>query len=355
MIKDIKIRNYKLFNSFAVNNLNQILLIGGKNNSGKTSLLEAIYLLLDYDNPAMFMNHFRWRGIDSVSNNAKSLLAPVYHNFDLDQPMVLECNTQLKKRKIEYQFLQLNKQHLTIQNGNSIELLKEQPSNLGKIKIRFWEGGEKINEADLELGVNGVQLKNYQKATQYSEHIKAIFLPLTDSVHPVEHARQYSELDKVHNTEGVLNALQIIESRLNSLSVISFANSSAIYGDIGLEQKIHLSLMGQGIGHLLSILLAITSVKNGIVLIDELENGFHHSILPRVWEVIARTAKANNTQIIATTHSYELMRAAITGIPQELRHDFQYMRIDKKENEFKTKQYSSENLQVALENELEVR
>ncbi|MDE0518947.1 MAG: ATP-binding protein [Bdellovibrionales bacterium] len=355
MIKDIKIQNYKLFKFFSVKDLSQILLVGGGNNSGKTSFLEAIYLSLDYGNPGMFMNHFRWRGVDSVSNNAQALFAPVYHGFDLSKSMVFESSTQSKKRKIEYQFLQLTKQHFIVQNGNSIELPKEQPNNLGKVRIGFWEEGEKINEADLELAINGIQLKNQQQSIQYSEHIKAIFLPSTAPVHPVEHAHQYSELDKLNNTVGILHALQIIEPKLKSLSVISAGKSSAIYGDIGLGQKIHLSLMGQGIGHLLSILLAINSVKDGIVLIDELENGFHHSVLPRIWEVITRTAKVNNTQVIATTHSYELMKAAIESIPEDLKDDFKYIRIDKEENEFKTKQYRFQNLQVALENELEVR
>ena len=100
MIKDIKIQNYKLFKFFSVKDLSQILLVGGGNNSGKTSFLEAIYLSLDYGNPGMFMNHFRWRGVDSVSNNAQALFAPVYHGFDLSKSMVFESSTQSKKRKI---------------------------------------------------------------------------------------------------------------------------------------------------------------------------------------------------------------------------------------------------------------
>ena len=113
--------------------------------------------------------------------------------------------------------------------------------------------------------------------------------------------------------------------------------------------------MGQGIMRLLTILLVISEVKNGIALIDELENGFHHSVLADIWKVISNYAKANNTQIIATTHSRELVSGAIQGIPSNLRDKFKYMRIDRNKNNFKPKVYDFKTLKVALETDLEIR
>ena len=62
-----------------------------------------------------------------------------------------------------------------------------------------------------------------------------------------------------------------------------------------------------------------------------MENGFHHSVLPRIWEFITKYAQTNNTQIIATTHSRELAIGDIEGIPAELRKDFKYIRLEKKD------------------------
>lgn len=150
--------------------------------------------------------------------------------------------------------------------------------------------------------------------------------------------------------------MQGIEPTLQSLSVVPIGNNSMIYGDIGIGKKIPLSLMGQGIDHLLSILLIISSVKNGIALIDEMENGFHHSILSTIWEIIAKHAEANNVQIMATTHNREMIMGAIEGIPKHLRREFKYIRIEKdNQNHFKVKEYIFDVMKAALEAEFEVR
>ena len=80
------------------------------------------------------------------------------------------------------------------------------------------------------------------------------------------------------------------------------AEGSFIYADIGLGEMLDLRIMGDGLVHLTSILLHIASAAGGIVLIDEIENGLHHSIMHKVWRAIAAAARQFNTQVIATTH-----------------------------------------------------
>ena len=43
-IKDIEIKNYKLFKNFKAGGFGRVNLIGGKNNVGKTAFMEACYL-----------------------------------------------------------------------------------------------------------------------------------------------------------------------------------------------------------------------------------------------------------------------------------------------------------------------
>ncbi len=47
-----------------------------------------------------------------------------------------------------------------------------------------------------------------------------------------------------------------------------------------------------------------------VVLIDEIENGIHHTVMRDLWEVIVKHSRESNTQIFATTHSYECIEAA---------------------------------------------
>ncbi len=357
MLKNIRIKNYKLFKDFTLQDLPRILLLGGKNNCGKTSVLEAVFLPLDCANPAMFMNHLSWRGLNTLSNNAESLFAPAYHNFNLNQPIVFEYTINKSKKKMEYKFSPLTHADFIVHNkGQGIQIPKNQPEALGGIKISFFSEGKRDHQALLTHTATGLQLTGKQQQfIKHNEGTKVIFISSTMPSTQEDYARIYSELDRTNNTAELINALQILEPKLKSLHSLHSGSASILYGEIGIGKKIPIALMGQGIDNLISILLGISNAKNGIALIDEMENGFHHSVLPDIWKVIATYATACNTQVIATTHSRELINGAIQGIPPELKNDFKYMRLERNKNEFKTKTYNFELLSAALETDLAIR
>ena len=358
MLKNIRIKNYKLFKDFTLKELPRILLLGGKNNCGKTSVLESVFLPLDCANPAMFMNHLTWRGLETFSNNAESLFAPAYHNFNLNQPIVFEYTINTSQKKLEYKFLPPTHADFIIHDkGNGIQIPKNRPEALGGVKISFFSEGKNTHQVFLKHTPTGLELTGKrQQLLKHGEGIKAVFVSSSMPVGAKDnYARVYSDLDRTNNADGIINALQILEPKLKSLRLIQLGNKPILYGDIGIGKKIPMALMGQGIDNLISILLGISDAKNGIALIDEMENGFYHSVLPDIWKVIATYAKTCNTQIIATTHSRELINGAIQGIPPELQNDFKYMRIERNKNEFKTKIYNFELLSTVLETDLAIR
>ena len=83
-----------------------------------------------------------------------------------------------------------------------------------------------------------------------------------------------------------------------------------IWGDIGLSELVPLPAMGEGITQIARLVLAIASAPDGVVLVDKVENGIHHSVLPDVWRAIDEVAKQFRTQIFATTHSFECIEVA---------------------------------------------
>ena len=54
MIKALKIQNFRCFQYLLVKNLAPITLFGGRNNSGKSAILEAVFLNFGYRNPNIF-------------------------------------------------------------------------------------------------------------------------------------------------------------------------------------------------------------------------------------------------------------------------------------------------------------
>ena len=90
---------------------------------------------------------------------------------------------------------------------------------------------------------------------------------------------------------------------------LSVGSDDILYCDVGFNELVPVNIVGEGINRLLSIILAIYEASNGIVMIDEVENGFHYSSLPFLWEAIFESAREFNVQVFATTHSFENIKA----------------------------------------------
>lgn len=128
-----------------------------------------------------------------------------------------------------------------------------------------------------------------------------------------------------------------------------------IYGDIGLDQMLPLPLMGGGMGRLTSLLLTIANAPHGVALIDEIENGLHYSILNKVWQAIGEAARRFDTQVFATTHSWECIRAAHQAFAASEAYDFRLHRLDCIDDEISVVTYDREMLETSIATGLEVR
>ncbi len=115
--------------------------------------------------------------------------------------------------------------------------------------------------------------------------------------------------------------------------------------------------MGEGMRRITSLMLAISTTENGIVLIDEVENGLHYSVQTRVWQAIAEAVRACNVQIFATTHSYEMILAAHEAFSEKDPCDLRYFRLSRNRdtNDIQGVAYEPETLEAAIEVGFEVR
>lgn len=96
--------------------------------------------------------------------------------------------------------------------------------------------------------------------------------------------------------------------------------------------------------------------EDGIVLIDEIENGLHHSIQQKIWKAVFKWAQNLNVQVFATTHSNECIRAFSNSVDTTLfGSEAKLFRIERKDEKFRAVEYSKELLKESVESNWEVR
>ena len=123
----------------------------------------------------------------------------------------------------------------------------------------------------------------------------------------------------------------------------------------GQAFPVPLESFGDGTLRMFGLALALINSKDGFLLIDEVENGIHHSVQRNLWRMILKTATENNVQVLATTHSFDCVRGFAQAMAEYEENDGALVRIERKDEEMWAVEYSRDDLRVAAEQHIEVR
>jgi predicted ATP-dependent endonuclease of OLD family len=365
LISKVKVNNYKSHSETEIS-LTKVTLLGGRNNVGKTNLLEALFMIHDRLNPEMIIRHFGFRGVNRFHIDS-DLWAPIFHNYDMDK----ECSIYITRNdRIETMILKSNGNYSRKNyfssipgssgfSGGSINTMPQSKMNetdqtakpIPALDITYKIRSNIYQKSHLVIEPSGFMLE--MEENKHTDLPPATFLAARGMWN--EDAPRFGQVDIKGESNSILELLQVIEPNLKGLSSVSIADESIMYGDLGIGRKIPIRLMGDGLSRLLSIVLAIATTKNGVVLIDEIENGIHYSVMPNIWSGIEKAAKKFNCQVLATTHSYECLEAAYKGINEH--ENFSYIRLDRQKNTdtIIPRTYDYDTLSAALTNQWEVR
>jgi AAA15 family ATPase/GTPase len=113
-------------------------------------------------------------------------------------------------------------------------------------------------------------------------------------------------------------------------------------------------MMGEGFSKLLTILTAIVLGESRIMLIDEIESGFHYSVFPLVWKAIVEAAIKSAVQIFATTHSWECLEAAVKG-SEDHEGNLAFYRLERRKDEIAVVAGEDRRLRAAVRVGVELR
>ena len=121
------------------------------------------------------------------------------------------------------------------------------------------------------------------------------------------------------------------------------------------RRPVPLKSLGDGATRMFGVALALANCRDGILLLDEAENGIHHSLQADFWNMVLRTASTHNTQVLATTHSKDCINGFARAALQCPEAQGNLVRLERENGEIRTVEYSKEELETAAEQDIEVR
>lgn len=344
MIESVEISNLRGIRHGKIDGLSQVNLFFGKNNCGKSTLLEGLFLVCGQSNPLLPASINAMRTYTRLMEND---IHYFFYKMDVSQEIQISTTGSQDRHLIISSFQEASQ-------SDSINFSTELSKHYGlRMKFRTKEG-EYSSEIRYDVsGTNQVTQKT-QEDNRYVEKLKCIYLsPRYDSNASMEGLQNiYLNKDEAFLSD----ALKIIEPRAKNPVFMD----KVMYVDSGLPQRIPINLMGDGIRKIVSFLTSLYACRGGVLLIDELSNGFHYSVMKPMWELVIRAALKNDVQIFATTHDEDSIRgfqqAAFSvkdTISNEIASGFKLQRIN--DDELKSYRFTPAQLSHAIEQNTEIR
>jgi predicted ATPase len=286
----LDIVDYKAHKNLRVANLGRINIFAGPNNSGKTSVLEAIYLLTQQSESRALMEVISRRG--KLGRDALPKLL-----FQLTPPVIkIAGNFDHQDTRME---VVLDKDSDAVPDKNGY---------VGSILMQStYANYNQSSETHL------FDKRDMQRS--YSKNPRILCRSLLSSpfsMHdPAVLARVHEKAMERGGKERVIAFLRKwVDTGLRNIELANEFQRFWVSHD-DPSRNLDLTHFGEGMQRVFMIALLFAYAEKGVVLIDELENALHTSLLLDFTRFLHELAIEFNVQVFVTSHSKECIDAFV--------------------------------------------
>ena len=296
MITNITIDNFRQFDHLEVKDLKRINFLVGKNNCGKTTVLEALFIMVGPQIYEAWAKLSRFRGL-ALQND---LMLNAFGNSPTNT-IKLSININEEHCKLIISPKTENEMPFTSLLGESNQVKKAYDYNITTTK----DDAEEVYEASVLVLQNGDHLTPIK--TFLNAYGGCVFL--SEKTLMIDMKWQIQELFKKSQEHKLVELLKLFSDTITNIFVVG--------DDIYIDQenvetekivRLPLALMGDGLKKYLTIVCALLDERLNCIFIDEIENGLHFETQKTLLRAILRLSKEKSLQMFITTHSYETLK-----------------------------------------------
>ncbi len=344
MLKSIEIKGYRCFEQYRMEGLSRVNLLVGKNNCGKTALLEAVWLAVSEGDPQVLLDIAERRGevilIDDQepygtgSDPPGTFVDHFFHGHTIDLRSSFSLSSKMQSGKdntVSFTIADV------IESPDRFDIKTIFQKSLdfpGELRLAINNSNAQIPS----LGIPIVLSKETQRAfrnRRKRDRKKAqyVFPEITRSG---SLNAMWTKVLREGRKSDVIEAMQILDPNVLDVDFIPTVNrfsksaSDSVIIALVSGERLPLGTLGDGMRYLLGLAISLVQADGGVILIDEIDTGLHYSVMGDLWQLVVETAKQRNIQVFATTHSQDCVRglARLCEYRPELRQEVSLQTID---------------------------
>ncbi len=375
MLNSLIIRNFRIFKELKINRVNRVNLFVGKNNSGKSCLLEALQIYAAKGNSVdlykiVLSRDEDWESLlaEKRKNSIRKISAPLGYLFngymlpDINGKAIEigPCDSEADLLKIRHRAFHITED----EEGRRIRTPVEQESTEDDfIDIQT---ALEVTQGEKRLYYIPLEYNRYSSSMRKREfnHINFQVVP-TRQINDSNISALWDNINLTDLEQEIVSALKIIDPNILAVALIGDISNDRfnsrknkripIVRYKGIKERIPLKTMGDGLLRLFHVILALVNAKDGLLLIDEFENGLYWALHPKLWDIILRLSHQLNVQVIATTHSRDCIKG-FYEVWKNKKEDASFYRLEADaETGAKVINYTYDMLSDAIETDIEVR
>ena len=378
ILPSLEIQNFRAFGKLTVPTLSRINLITGKNNVGKTSLIEALWLYASGGSASSIRKILADRdelGEDHLVRRAGSRPSDTdlgdEHRLDVLRSLFNAWPRSFDKAENVYIGPRNHSAGMSLGVGWYAYFEDSDPEATEQLQLEPVMQADRAKHDDARPWItvrHGKSSFRYRAIrvfdrTTFESAGNGKVIPHqyvgSDGLSEYDVSSLWDEIQLTDLEHDVIEALQMIAPSVERVSVRRSGGSQARLVPIvkmrGTDEIRPLRSLGDGMSRVFNMSLAIANASGGILLVDEIENGLHYSVMAAIWRSLFQAAMKLNVQVFATTHSWDCITAFQQVSAEHAGQDGALIRLDDESGGISATGFDERKLAIAAKESIEVR
>ena len=372
-LPSLQVRGYRLFEDLTLPRLARVNLITGRNNSGKTALLEAIRIWADTGAPRTLRNIIERRGDgqggylrqpDVITTWAKLGVESLFLGHPPSLREAEEIEIGLADSDLKTVYICAGTYDPIPDDDGLSWFIPNSPREMPvdrSLALALTIGGSRPEDDpgwDIRTPAAFVDATSPERLSPGGPFCEPIIYSSASGLGQKERERLWDTISLTSGEEDVVEIVRIVVpsvERIN-LRAVDYGQGRLTFARVtGVAQPIPLARLGDGVNRAFELGLGMVNARNGCLLLDEVENGIHYSVQPELWRMIFATAQRLNVQVFATTHSYDCFRGFQQAASENKEVEGKLIRLVEHEGKIVPTEFTARDLEIVTEQQLEVR